>query len=302
VLAVLGAVVVCAGLLTVTQVAGASTWRRWGSNRPPATACPPTNTGGATQGSTASPSASSSKNGTQVTTQNGRKVYQWADDDNPGQRINRNGRNPRPNCTPTSTTPAGSSASPSATSTTPPLNIESTSCDESNKQRHDGFQADAERCVATDHGEVGPLNRNPTALIVDFPEEGVRANTPFTLVISTRNIIRDRFLGAAAGGYYAEMDTLAGNGLAHGHAHISCNILANENEAPAPNRSQFFVALEDQAGSATPDRITINVTGLPTAGTARCAIWLGANSHRLPMMAFANSTPGFDTVRFPVRA
>lgn len=300
-LAVLAAVVVAGAMLTVTQVAGASTWRRWGGNKPPQSACPPTNGGGATQSSTASPTSSASRNnGTQVTTQNGRKVYQWADDDNPGQRINRSGRNPRPNCTPT--TPSTASASPSSTSTTPPLDIESTSCDESRKQRHDGFQADAERCVATDHGEVGPLAKNPTALIVDFPEDGVRANTPFTLVISTRNIIRDRFLGAAAGGYYAEMDTLAANGLAHGHAHISCNILANENEAPAPNRSQFFVALEDRAGSETPDRITINVTGLPTAGTARCAIWLGANSHRLPMMAFANSTPGFDTVRFPVRA
>jgi hypothetical protein len=296
-LAVLGAVVVCGGLLTVTQVAGASTWRKWGNNRPPQSACPPTNGGNATQG-TASPSSSASKkNGTQVTTQGGRQVRQWGDDDNPNQRINRgNGRNPRPNCTPT----RPSSASPSSSSTTPPLDIQGTSCDDSRKQRHTGFQEDAERCVATDHGEVGQLSKNPTALIVQSPQS-VRVGEAFQVVISTRNIIRDRFLAAAQGGYYAEMDQLAGNGLARGHAHFACNVLANTNEAPAPSRSQFFVAIEDRAGSATPDRITVNVTGLPSAGTASCALWLGGQSHRLPMMAFANSVPGFDAVRIQVR-
>lgn len=298
-LAVLAAVVVCGGLLTVTQVAGASTWRRWGGQKPPTSACPPANGGGATQSGTASPTSSASKkNGTQVTTQNGRQVRQWGDDDNPNQRINRGNRNPRPNCT----TPATASASPSSSSTTPPLDIQATSCEESNKQRHTGFQEDAERCVATDHGEVGQLSRNPTALIVQFPQGGVRVGEAFQVVISTRNIIRDRFLAAAQGGYYAEMDQLAANGLARGHAHFACNVLPNTNEAPAPSRSQFFVAIEDSAGSATPDRITVNVTGLATAGTASCALWLGGQSHRVPMMAFANQVPGFDAVRFQVRA
>ena len=299
-LALAAAVVVCGGLLTVTQVAGASTWRRWGGNKPPQSACPPANGGGATQSASASPTSSaSSASGPQVSTQNGRQVRQWRNDDGP-QQIRRPGRNPRPNCTPTS--PASSSASPSSSSTTPPLDIQATSCSESRLEGHTGFQEDARRCVSTDHGEVGELSKNPTALIVQFPEDGVRVGQPFQVVISTRNIIRDRFLAAAQGGYYAEMDQLAANGLAHGHAHFACNVLPNTNEAPAPRRSQFFVAIEDEAGSETPDRITVNVTGLPTAGTASCNLWLGASSHRLPMMAFANSVPGFDAVRFEVRA
>jgi hypothetical protein len=300
VLALLAAVVVCGGVLTVTQVAGASTWRRWGGNRPPQSACPPANAGGATQTSSASPTASgSSSNGPRTSTQNGRQVRQWSDDSGNGQQIRRPGRNPRPTCTPTS--PANGSASPSSTSTTPPLDIQQTNCSESNLQAHGGFQ-DANRCVSTDHGEVGELAKNPTALIVEFPQGGVRVNTPFTITVSTQNIIRNRFLGAAVGGYYAEMDELNAQGFAQGHAHLGCRILQNTNEAPDPTRSDFFVALEDNAGSDSPDRIVVNVSGLPRAGIANCALWLGANSHRVPLMQFANSIPGFDAVRFQVRA
>jgi len=290
VLAILGAVVVCGGLLTVTQVAGASTWHGWGGNKPPTAACPPTNAGGATQGGTASPTAT---NTPQTSTQNGRQVRQWRNDDGP-QQIRRPGRG-TPTCKPT--TPA--SASASASSTTPPLDILATNCSDSRLPAHTGFQ-DPNRCVATDHGEVGEQAKNPTALIVDFPEN-VAVNTPFTVTISTQNIIRDRFLAAAQGGYYAEMDLLNAQGFARGHAHFGCRILANTNAAPEPTRSDFFVAIEDGAGSDNPDRITVNVTGLPRAGTATCGLWLGGNSHRLPMMQFANQIPGFDMVRIEVR-
>ena len=292
-LAVLGAVVVCAGLLTVTQVAGASTWRRWGNNKPPQSACPPTNGGGATQSGTASPTAT---NTPQVTTQNGRQVRQWRNDDGP-QQINRNGRRPNPTCTPTR--PSTGSASPSSSSTTPPLEVLATDCKDSRLQAHTGFQ-DGNRCVSTAIGEVSELAKNPTAMIVEFPEDGVRVNTPFTVTISTRNIIRDRFLAAGAGGYYAETALLNAQGFARGHAHFGCRVLNNTNEAPAPVRSDFFVAIEDSAGSAAPDKITVNVTGLPRAGIANCALWLGDNTHKTPSMQFANEQPGFDVVRFEV--
>jgi hypothetical protein len=293
VLAVLAAAVVGGGLLTVTQVADASTWpwRRADRPRP----CAPTNPGTATQGATATPTASG---GPQVSVQNGRPVRQWRNDDDPNQRIRRDRRQPSPTCTPTTTT--GPSASPSASSTTPPLDILATSCADSQLPAHTGFQ-DANRCISTDHGEVGELAKNPTALIVEFPEDGVQANTPFTITISTQNIIRDRFLGAAVGGYYAEMDLLNAQGFARGHAHLGCRMLPNTNAAPDPTRSIFFVAIEDQAGSDTPDRIVVNVAGLPTPGLVQCGLWLGGNSHRLPSMQFANSMPGFDAVRFEVR-
>jgi hypothetical protein len=290
---VLGAVVVCAGLLTVTQVAGASTWRRWGNNKPPQSACPPTNGGGATQSGTASPTAT---NTPQVSTQNGRQVRQWRNDDGP-QQIRRPGRG-NPTCNPT--TPSTTTASPSSSSTTPPLEVLATDCKDSRLQAHSGFQ-DGNRCVSTAIGEVSELAKNPTAMIVDFPEDGVQANTPFTVTISTRNIIRDRFLAAGAGGYYAETALLNAQGFARGHAHFGCRVLSNTNEAPAPVRSDFFVAIEDSAGSDRPDQIRVNVTGLPRAGIANCALWLGDNTHKTPSMQFANEQPGFDVVRFEVR-
>jgi hypothetical protein len=296
VLAVLAAVVVCGGLLTVTQVSNASTWRRWGGNKPPQAACPPTNAGGATQGGTATPTGSASKNGSQVTTQNGRPVRQWGNDDDPNQQVRRNGRNPRPTCTPT--TPSSASASPS--STTPPLDILATDCSDSKLPAHTGFQL-GNRCVSTAIGEVGELAKNPTAMIVEFPQGGVKVNTPFTLTISTQNILRNRFLAAGAGGYYAETDLLDAQGFATGHAHVGCRILANTNAAPDPTRSDFFVAIEDNAGSDSPDKIVVNVPGLPRAGIANCALWLGGGSHKIPSMEFANEIPGIDAVRFEVR-
>jgi hypothetical protein len=46
--------------------------------------------------------------------------------------------------------------------------------------------------------------------------------------------------------------------------------------------------------------VTINVPGMPTAGTAQCASWAGDGSHRIPMTERANQTPAFDAVRITV--
>jgi hypothetical protein len=300
VLALLAAVVVCGGLLTVTQVSNAGTGYPWSKRRPPA--CPPANAGGATQGATGSPTGSASANGgAQVSTQNGREVRQWRDENAPGQQIRRgNNRNPRPSCTPT--TPVAGSASPSSSTTAPPpLDIQATSCaDDSNLQAHTGFQ-DGNRCVSVDHGEVSELSKNATALFTEFPRNGVRTNTAFTLTISSQNIIRNRFLAAAQGGYYAEMDKLNAQGFATGHLHVGCRVLNNLNEAPDPARSDFFVAVEDDGGSDNPDQIVVNVSALPRAGTAVCMVWAGGGSHRVPLTQFANTTPAVDVVRFQVR-
>ena len=58
-------------------------------------------------------------------------------------------------------------------------------------------------------------------------------NTPFTLKVSTRNLIRDRFLAAGQGGYYVESSVLQ-NGLERGHFHTACRMLASTNAAPDP--------------------------------------------------------------------
>ena len=124
--------------------------------------------------------------------------------------------------------------------------------------------------------------------------------------MSTRNLVRDRFLGAAAGGYYLEASFLNDDGLQRGHFHTACRMLSNSDapptEAPAAERSPFFLATQDGGGSAAPDSVTIEVPGDKTqqTGIMQCASWAGDGSHRTPMMSFANQIPAFDSVRINI--
>lgn len=189
--------------------------------------------------------------------------------------------------------------SPSATSNAP-LEILGNDCSNSKLPAHTGFQ-DGNRCVSTAFGEVGLAANNPTLLIVDAPTN-VQVGQAFTLKISTRNLVRDRFLAAAQGGYYLESSFLTDQGLVRGHFHTACRMLPSTDVAPAPDPvPAFFVATEDKGGSATPDVITINVAGMPSAGTAQCASWAGDGSHRIPMMQTAKQIPAFDSVRITVQ-
>jgi hypothetical protein len=178
------------------------------------------------------------------------------------------------------------------------LDVLARDCSNSKLAPHDGFQK-APACVSTAFGEVADQDNDPTLLITDSPRF-VRANTAFTLKVSTRNLIRDRFLGAAVGGYYLESSVLK-DGIQRGHFHTACRMLSSLRTAPEPGPvPAFFVATQDNAGGATPDTVTVNVTGLPSRGIAQCAVWAGDGSHRIPMMERANQTPAFDAVRILV--
>jgi hypothetical protein len=195
---------------------------------------------------------------------------------------------------------------PSATSgeVTPPpgagLGILTNNCSTSQLELHDGFQK-GDRCVTTEFGEVSSAANNSSLLITQAPRS-VTVNTAFTLTVSTRNLIRDRFLAAGKGGYYVESSVLQ-DGIVRGHFHTACRMLPNLNEAPDPSPvPAFFVATEDSKGGKAPDSVVINVPGMPTTGTAQCASWAGDGSHRIPMMERANETPAFDVVKIQVRA
>ncbi|GIM96142.1 hypothetical protein Ato02nite_079350 [Paractinoplanes toevensis] len=178
------------------------------------------------------------------------------------------------------------------------LGILANSCDGSTLAPHDGFQK-GDRCVSTEFGEVSSAANNSSLLITQAPPV-VKVNTPFTLKVSTRNLIRDRFLAAGAGGYYVESSVLQ-NGIVRGHFHTACRMLASTRVAPDPAPvPAFFVATEDKKGGRAPDTVTIQVAGLPTSGTAQCASWAGDGSHRVPMMERANETPAIDAVRIRV--
>jgi hypothetical protein len=180
------------------------------------------------------------------------------------------------------------------------LDILADNCKDGSKLTlHDGFQ-NGNRCVATEMGEVGNADTNPSLLITQAPQ-AVNVNQPFTIRVSTRNLIRDRFLAAAKGGYYVEMSKLNAAGLVRGHFHTACRMLDSTNVAPDPAPPPaFFVATEDNGGGAAPDQIVIQVPGLPSKGTAQCASWAGDGSHRIPMMQRANQIPAFDAVRITV--
>ena len=178
------------------------------------------------------------------------------------------------------------------------LDVLANDCSGSTLEKHDGFQK-GDRCVSTQFGEVGSEGNNPTLLIVSAPRS-VEVGKPFTLRVSTRNLIRDRFLAAGQGGYYVESSVLQ-DGIVRGHFHTACRMLASTTSAPDPAPvPAFFVATEDSRGSRTPDTVSIQVPGLPQAGTAQCASWAGDGSHRIPMMQRANQTPAFDAVRIQV--
>lgn len=181
----------------------------------------------------------------------------------------------------------------------PGLDVLATDCSTSNLAPHDGFQK-APRCVQTAFGEVAAQDESPSLLITEAPDE-VATGRPFRIEVSTRNLVRDRFLGAAAGGYYKEASLLTEQGLQRGHFHTACRMLPGTDEAPdASPEPAFFEATEDKQGGAAPDTVAIDVPGVDTPGQLQCSAWAGDGSHRIPMMQRADQTPAFDSVRIAV--
>ncbi len=130
----------------------------------------------------------------------------------------------------------------------------------------------------------------------------MKVGEAFTLQVSTRNLVRDRFLGAAAGGYYLESSFLDDEGIQRGHFHTACRMLPNTDEAPdSSGNPEFFLATQDNQGGAGNSSVDIEVTGMPRAGIAQCTSWAGDGSHRIPMMTRANQTPAVDSVRIVVK-
>lgn len=171
-------------------------------------------------------------------------------------------------------------------------------CGQSQLDEHDGFQ-EAPTCVTTEMGEVAAQQRNPSVLITDAPR-AVRVGQNVEFKVSSRNLVRDRFLAAGQGGYYLESGLLNDAGLTRGHLHAACRIVGDGNAAPPPDRQASFVAIEDGRGGAAPDTVNAVVPALNQAGVAQCAVWAGDGSHRMPMMQFANQIPAFDTFRLRV--
>jgi hypothetical protein len=201
---------------------------------------------------------------------------------------------------PSSAAPGDAPPSSAAPTASPGgLQILGNNCDNSDLEAHTGFQ-DGNRCVSTAFGEVGDAANNPTLLIAEAPRR-VTAGEQFQLEVSTRNLVRDRFLPAARGGYYVESSLLTDEGLVRGHFHTACRILDSTDAAVDPSPvPAFFVATEDGGGGADSDTVTITVPGLPE-GVAQCASWAGDGSHRIPMMARANQIPAIDSVRIEVQ-
>ncbi|MFK3980477.1 Pecanex-like protein 1 [Micromonospora sp. NPDC050397] len=316
-IAVLSTLVVFGGIVAVTQISSAGTngWRNRGSNWcPPATspAKPPTpapaSPGASAPAATLAPGSAAPTGGAPNPSNTAAAYHDHGSIQHPGDgqepliagsQNRQQDRNRGRNCTPspgapTSAPPVGNPANPGA-----PLEILGNSCEQSQKQPHDGFQ-NGDRCVSTEFGEVATAEDNPSLLITNAPRR-VRVNQSFTIRVSTRNLVRDRFLAAGQGGYYKESSFLTEEGLVRGHFHTACRMLTSDRSAPDPAPvPAFFVATEDGKGGARADEVTVTVPGLPAAGEAQCASWAGDGSHRVPMMQRANQIPAFDVVRVTV--
>jgi hypothetical protein len=174
-----------------------------------------------------------------------------------------------------------------------------TSCDNSDLPLHDGFQ-NGNRCVAVDRGEVAVAENSPSLLIASSPLR-VRANRPFEIRVSTRNLVRDFFLPAAQGGYYKARSFLTADGLVRGHVHTAIRPLTSTRTAPdAAPVPTFFAATEDGRGGRAPDTFVVKVPGIANPGIYQIASWCGDASHGVPMGQRANQTPCFDAVRLTV--
>lgn len=295
-IAVLATLVVFGGIVAVTQVSNAGENRR----KARAAQCAPATTPPAADPSAApDPDAAGTPdpaNPEAAYHDHGSVQHPGDGQATTGERIRERGeRGGNADCP-----PAGSPTAPGAPA--PPSNeILGNSCAESGLAAHDGFQL-GDRCVSTAFGEVSDAADNASLAITRAPQR-VRPNQQFEIRVSTRNLVRDRFLAAGAGGYYKESAFLTEDGLVRGHFHTACRMLTgNRNNAPDPAPvPAFFVATEDSKGGSQPDEVVITIPGLPQRGLAQCASWAGDNSHRIPMMERANQIPAFDVVRITVR-
>jgi hypothetical protein len=194
------------------------------------------------------------------------------------------------------TTSTGAAAPDAPPAVNNGLDVLGRDCSGSKLAAHDGFQK-SPACVSTAMGEIAAEDKLPSLLITGAPRF-VRVGEGFKLKVSTRNLVRDRFLGAAKGGYYLESSFLNDQGLQRGHFHTACRLLGSTRTAPEANKTpEFFVATQDNGGGQAPDTVTINVDPIKSPGVLQCTSWAGDGSHRTPMMTKANETPAIDSVR-----
>ena len=151
-----------------------------------------------------------------------------------------------------------------------------------------------------EHGDGRGRAREQAAVAADHRLAAVVGSTrPFKLKVSTRNLVRDRFLGAAAGRLLpGELVPQRRRACSAGTSTPPAGCSRRPARRPTPAAPEFFVATEDGGGGARPDSVTINVPGMPQdAGILQCTSWAGDGSHRTPMMTKANETPAIDSVR-----
>jgi hypothetical protein len=166
----------------------------------------------------------------------------------------------------------------------------SRSCDDSPLATNDGFQK-GNTCVAVDSGEVS--DKTPTVLITRAPR-AVAAGQDFQVRISSRNVVRDRFLAAATGGYYAERSVLNPQGIQRGHSHVWVQDIGSGRTAPDADVAplDFFKAVEDNGDGD----FTLTITGL-SPGNKKLCVNDADGSHRTAMTRAAKLAMPYDCVR-----
>ena len=163
-------------------------------------------------------------------------------------------------------------------------------CGDSPLTVNDGFQK-GNTCVAVDSGEVS--DKTPAVLITRAPRR-VASGVDFQISISSRNVVRDRFLAAATGGYYAERSVLNPQGIQRGHSHVWVQDIGSGRTAPDADAAplDFFKAVEDNGDGD----FTLTITAL-NPGNKKLCVNDADGSHRTAMTKAAKLAMPYDCVR-----
>ena len=143
------------------------------------------------------------------------------------------------------------------------LDVLGRDCSNSPLTPHDGFQGPGLRL--TEFGEVAAADKGPSLLITEAPQQ-VGVGEPFTLKVSTRNLVRDRFLAAGPGGYYVESSCCRRRASSAVTSTPPAGCWQHRHGARPGPGPEFFVATEDNRGGADADRVTSRSRASPTEG------------------------------------
>ncbi|CAG8619780.1 6697_t:CDS:2 [Ambispora leptoticha] len=164
------------------------------------------------------------------------------------------------------------------------------------KTKADGTQKKngGQSCSFTQLGEIPDVSKMVSSLITS-PNNGgtVKANTPFTVSVTTTNLELGNFDNPDTE-YYLFSQQLNNQGLVKGHTHITIQQLTSNTSPPDARNFAFFKGLNDPSNSGSLSTSVAN--GLP-AGQYRVCTMTASFAHQPLIMPVAQRGSQDDCIR-----